>query len=361
MGAMPSTKGAPRASTAQLRDAPGGLSGWTMMNRKRTMALGLAAAALAFPGCARRAAETPPAATRPFRITVQLDWVAEPEHGGLYQALAKGYFREAGLDVVLVQGGPNAFLMPKLATGKADIGQTDSTSTLLAIAQGLPVIQIGAVFQNDPTVLMLHADNPVKRFEDLNGKTIMARPEWAFIPYLKRKYHIEFNTIPQSFSVANFVSNPDFIQQGYYTAEPYYIVKGGAKYPKFLFVWDAGFDAYAALVANRPWAERNPERVRAFMAAFIRGWREYIEGDPAPANALMKSVNPNLNDDFLQFCRGMIIKEKLVIGRGASDDSLVGRISRERFALQISQLEELGILQKGRLTVDQVMTTDYLP
>ena len=109
MGAMPSTKGAPRASTALLRDAAAGLTGWAMMNAKRTVALGLAAAALALQGCARRASQAPAAqaaAAQPFRITVQLDWVAEPEHGGLYQALAKGYFMDAGLDVVLVQGGP---------------------------------------------------------------------------------------------------------------------------------------------------------------------------------------------------------------------------------------------------------------
>jgi hypothetical protein len=57
----------------------------------------------------------------------------------------------------------------------------------------------------------------------------------------------------------------------------------------------------------------------------------------------------------------MIIGEKLVIGRHAADDSQVGRITRERFAIQIHQLEELGILPKGRLNVDQVMTTAYLP
>jgi NitT/TauT family transport system substrate-binding protein len=323
-------------------------------------ALGCAVLALGVAGCSRRA-EAPGAAAQPFRITVQLDWVAEPEHGGLYQALAKGFFREAGLDVELVQGGANAFVMQKLATDKADIGQTDSTNTLVAIAQGLPVIMVGAVFQNDPTVLMLHADSPVKSFGDLNGKTIMARPEWAFIPYLKRKYHIEFNTIPQNFEVANFISNPDFIQQGYFTAEPYYIVRGGGKYPKFLFEWDAGFDAYATLVANRPWAARNAGRLHAFMAAYIRGWRDYLEGDPSPGNELMKRVNPNANDDFMKFCRDMIIKEKLVTGRGATDDSMVGRITRERLALQIRQLEELGILPKGRLNVDQVMTTEYLP
>ena len=72
------------------------------------------------------------AADKPLaKITVQLDWVAEPEHGGFYQALARGFFRDEGLDVTIVPGGPNAFVMPRVATGQADIGQADSTNTLL--------------------------------------------------------------------------------------------------------------------------------------------------------------------------------------------------------------------------------------
>ena len=192
------------------------------MRPLRSITLAAAGIALLCAGCSRQPAAAPESAA-PFKMTVQLDWVAEPEHGGIYQALAKGYFREAGLDVTVIQGGPNAFVMQKLATGKADIGQSDSTNTLLAISQGLPLIQIGAVFQNDPSVLMLHADNPVKRFEDLDGKTIMARPEWAFLPYLRAKYHVNFNIIPQNFAVGNFIADPNFIQQGFYTAEPYYI------------------------------------------------------------------------------------------------------------------------------------------
>jgi len=322
----------------------------------------IAAAAVAA-GCSRQAAPTSAfaAAGEPSKITVQLDWVAEPEHGGFYQAYAKGYFREAGLDVKLLSGGPNALVLQKLATGRADIGQSDSTNVMLAISRGLPLVQIGAVFQNDPSVLMLHADNPVSRFEDLNGRTIMARPEWAFLPYLRRKYRIDFKIVPQNFAVGNFIADRNFIQQGYFIAEPYHIVKGGAKYPKFLYAWDAGFDAYTVIVANRPWAERNAARVRAFMGAYIRGWKDYLEGDPTPANELMKRINPNNTDGFLAFSRKMIIDGKLAAGRDAANDALVGRITRERFANQIRQLEDLDILPKGRLTPDKVMTTAFLP
>jgi hypothetical protein len=56
----------------------------------------------------------------------------------------------------------------------------------------------------------------------------------------------------------------------------------------------------------------------------------------------------------------MIIDERLVTGRegGVGD---IGRITRERFGLQIRQLEELGILKPGAVTVDAAMTDAYLP
>ncbi len=302
------------------------------------------------------------AAPVPTKIVVQLDWVAEPEHGGFYQAQAKGYFKDAGLDVELIPGGPNAFVMQKLATGKAQFGQSDSTNTLLAIAEDIPVIQVAAVFQNDPSVLMLHADNPVTRFEDLGGKTIMARPEWAFLPYLKKKYGIDFKLIPQNFSVANFIADKNFIQQGFYIAEPYHITQGGAKMPRFLYAWDAGFDAYTVLTANKAWCEAHPEQTRAFLAAYIKGWNDYLTGDPAAAHALMKAANPNNTDAFMMFSRQMIIDEKLVIGRGPDGSPAnTGRITAERFQNQIGQLEDLGILAKGKVTVPQAMTTTYLP
>jgi NitT/TauT family transport system substrate-binding protein len=294
-------------------------------------------------------------------ITVQLDWVAEPEHGGFYQALAKGYFKAAGLDVVIVPGGPNGNVMQKIAAGQANIGQADSTNAMLAIAQGAPIINIGAVFQNDPSVLMLHAENPVTRFEELNGKTIMARPEWAFLPYLRKKYGIDFKIIPQNFSVANFIVDKNFIQQGYFIAEPFHIIKSGAEAPKFLFAWDAGFDAYTVLITNKNWATAHAEQVRAFMQAYIHGWEDYLNGDPTPAHELMKKVNVNNTDDFLTFSRQKIIEEQLVTGRQTNGLKLTGRITRERFQNQLKQLEELDILKPHQLSVDQVMTTSYLP
>lgn len=303
------------------------------------------------------------AADKPlFKLTVQLDWIAEPEHGGFYQAQARGFFREEGLDVTLTPGGPGAFVMPMVATGKADIGQADSTNTLLQQAEGLPVLQFAAVFQDDPSGILVNADSAVRKFEDLQGKTIIARPEWAFLKFLQKKYGLNVNVTPQNFSVAAFLGNKEALQQGYFIAEPYHIVKAGGKMPRFLSTWDAGFRSYAVLVTNKKFAREHPAELRAFTRAYVRGWRDYLEGDPAPAHAALKKANENNTDDFMMFSRKMIIDEKLVTGRDATGGpAQIGRLDSARFVTQIAQLEDLGLLPKAKVTAAQAMTTDFLP
>jgi NitT/TauT family transport system substrate-binding protein len=299
---------------------------------------------------------------KPFKLTVQLDWVAEPEHGGFYQAEARGYFREEGLEVTLIPGGPGAQVMPSVATGRADIAQADSTSTLLQQAEGLPVVQFAAVFQDDPSGILVHADSSVRKFEDLQGKAIIARPGWAFLRFLEKKYALKFTVIPQNFSVTAFLGDKEALQQGYFIAEPHHITKAGGKMPRFLSTWDAGFRAYAVLVTNRKFAREHPEQLRAFLRAYIRGWRDYLEGDPKPAHEGMKKANATNTDEFMMFSRQMILDEKLVTGRDKDGGAhQIGRLSVERFATQIAQLEELGILAKGKVTPASAMTTEFLP
>jgi NitT/TauT family transport system substrate-binding protein len=302
------------------------------------------------------------AADKPARITVQLDWVPEPEHGGFYQAQAKGFFREEGLEVVLLPGGPGAQVVPSVATGKVDVGQADDISTLLQQAEGLPLVQFAAVFQDDPSGILVHADSPVRRFEDLQGKTIIARPGWPFLEFLKRKYGLTVNVVAQNFSSAAFLGNKEALQQGYYIAEPFHITQAGGKMPRFLSTWDAGFRGYAVLITNRRFARERPTELRAFTRAYIRGWRDYLEGDPAPAHAALKQAHAQNTDAFMDFSRRMILQEKLVTGRDADGGpAKVGRLDPARYTAQIAKLEELGLLKPGKVTTASALTTEFLP
>ncbi len=302
------------------------------------------------------------AAEKSTRITVQLDWVPEPEHGGFYQAQAKGYFREEGIEVVLLPGGPGAQVVPSVATGKADVGQADDISTLLQQAEGLPLVQFAAVFQDDPSGILVHSDSPVRRFEDLQGKTIIARPGWPFLEFLKRKYGLTVNVVAQNFSSAAFLGNKEALQQGYYIAEPFHITQAGGKMPRFLSTWDAGFRGYAVLITNRRFARERPADLRAFTRAYIRGWRDYLEGDPSPAHAALKQANAQNTDAFMDFSRRMILQEKLVTGRDADGGpAKVGRLDPARYTAQIAKLEEIGLLKPGKVTAAAALTTEFLP
>jgi len=296
-----------------------------------------------------------------FPVVVQLDWVAEPEHGAFYTAEALGYFTAEGLDVELVQGGANANVLEQVATNRANFGQWDSTNAMIAIQEGLPIINIAAVFQHDPSVLMLHESNPVDGFADLDGKLIKARPEWAFLPYLKRTYGIDFRIVPQDFGLELLVADKTMIQQGYFIAEPFHASKQGARL-KWLHVWDAGYDNCNTLIANRTFIDEHPEKTRAFLRAYYRGYKKYMEDDPGPAHRLMMEVNKQVTPAFLAWSRLMIREQKLGRGdpeRGGPGDYLV--LSRERMAAQIEMLEQLDILEPGKLSVDDVMTDEFLP
>lgn len=296
-----------------------------------------------------------------FPINVQLDWVAEPEHGAFYTAKALGYFEDAGLEVTLTQGGAGAYPLNKVGSNVAQIGQADSTSVVLAIAGGAPLINIAAIFQQDPSVLMLHKSNPVSDWKDLDGKTIMARPEWPFLPYLSRTFGIEYEVIPQNFQLTRLIQDENFIQQGFYVAEPYYVEQEGVEL-KYLYVWDAGFDAYTTLFTNTKFARDHPEILKRFLVAVDRGYKEYIEGDPNPAHALMLAINPKVTPAYLDWSRNQIITEKLHRGNpsvGFFADYL--DITEERFKNQIDQLIELQIIKPGAVTPDRVMTRDFLP
>lgn len=324
-------------------------------NRIGHAALALAAAA-AIAGCSRPAASPAGAAAAPVPIVVQLDWFAEPEHGGFYAAEAAGYFKDEHLDVTLVQGGPNAYALQKAGTGQAQLAQADSTSVLTAIASGAPVINVASIFQHDPSVLMMHPDNPVRTWTDLDGKRIMARPEWVFLPYLRRKYGIHFAVLPQNFDLMLLARDHSLIQQGYYIAEPYRLAQQGISL-KYLYAWDTGFDAYTTLAANRDFARRHPQELRAFLRALSRGYAQYFGGDPGPAHALMRRINPRAETGYLDWSRAQILKAHL--DRAPGGQYLA--ISRERYAREIRQLEDLGILRRGAVTPDMAMDGSYLP
>src|ERR1700750_3154173 len=119
------------------------------------------------------------------------DWKAQAEHGGFYQALAQGLYARHGLDVKIIQGGPDVNVPQLLAGGAADFGiGSNSFISLKMLKQGVPVRGVMSVFQKDPQVLMSHPRHDINGLADMKGKPVLVSTAamTSFWPWLKAKF-----------------------------------------------------------------------------------------------------------------------------------------------------------------------------
>ena len=251
------------------------------------------------------------------KIVFATNWYAQAEHGGFYQAIADGLYRQAGLDVTIRMGGPQVNPLQLLVANQIDIAMGDDLQTLGAIEQGLPVVTIGATFQRNPTVIVSHPG--VKSLADLKGRPIAigAASNTTFWPWLKQSYGFtDDQKRPYAFSVQPFLADKNLSQQGYVTSEPHSIEKGGVKPVVFLLA-DAGYPPYAqSLVVTRANATKRADALKRFLSASAEGWKRYL-ANPASANALIKRDNPQMTDDLLTFGHAKIREHALVTGGDA--------------------------------------------
>ena len=318
-------------------------------------------------GCARRDERPPklaeqaapvnsPPVTR--KVVFQMDWFPQAEQGGFYQALAKGFYSEVGLNVDMRPGGPGVAIKIPVAKGDADFGIYRSDDVMLAAGRGLPLMMIAATFQHDPQALMVHDGSPVKSFEDLQGRTVTAALGMAWIPYIQKKYGIKFDLKPLNYGLAGFLADKTTVQQCFMTNEPFYVQQRGLKV-RTLALADSGYDIYQTIICRRELARTQPELVRAFVAASVRGWRDYLDGDPTPAHAVILERNSQTTREQLEFSRGQMIAHSLIKGDRTQGED-IGQLSLERIAREMAVLVDLKIMD-APVPLASIATREFLP
>ncbi|HEX9782167.1 MAG TPA: ABC transporter substrate-binding protein [Opitutaceae bacterium] len=307
-------------------------------------------------GCGPKAADT--ARDELAQVRFQTDWYAQAEHGGHYQALARGFYREAGLDVDIIVGGPGATVPQKMLAGQVEIGMGRSDDIIVNVSNGLPVLIVAALMQHDPQGILLHAKNPIRSFEELDGATIMAVPGANWIAYLRAHYGIDFKLIPLNYSLVQFLTDKSFIQQCFITNEPFFVEQHGA-HPKTLLIASSGYDPYRVIFTTRKFARENPEAVRAFVAASIRGWTDFMSGDPTPGKALIAGRNDKMSTTFMDYSITSMAKHRLIDGDPARGER-TGLLTRQRLQEQVDLLVRLGIIPEA-LPLEKFATFEFLP
>ena len=275
---------------------------------------------------------------------MQADWYPQPEHGGFYTALAKGFYKEEGLDVTILAGGP--FLSPyqQVATGGAQFGMGASDRILESVADGQPLVAVAATMQHDPQGIMVRKESPVQSFADLNGHTVAVQAGSTWFRYLVRRYELNnVREVPAMMSVANFIADPNYIQQAFATSEPFFARQSGVE-TRVLLISDAGFKPYRVMFTTKDFLRQHPDTVRKFIRASLRGWREYLK-DPSVANAAIAKLNPALSPHWMQFTYSALRDGHFVDGEGPGGSQL-GQMEPARWTTLYKQLVDLKVIEK---------------
>jgi NitT/TauT family transport system substrate-binding protein len=273
-------------------------------------------------------------------VSFQTDWYPQPEHGGFYEALLKGYYRDEGLDVTILPGGPMNIADQQVSMGAAQFAMGSSDRILEADSQGEPLIAVGATMQSDPQGVMLHADSPVHSFQDLDGHAIAVKAGSTWFEYLVRRYNLKnAREIPATYSIANFLADPNYIQQIFVTSEPFFAQKAGA-HVRTLLISGTGYSPYRIFYTSRTYLAQHPDVVAKFTRASIRGWRDYMQ-DPSLVNAELLKRNPAQAPEQMQFT-WQALKDGHFIDAG--DPANTGRMDPARWTTMYSQLSDLKLI-----------------
>jgi NitT/TauT family transport system substrate-binding protein len=320
-----------------------------------------AAVAVLLTGCSKEAPVAPTGGSGEAalpKVRFKDDWFPQAEHGGFYQALAKGYYKDAGIDVEIVPGGPGVQVDQILLAGQVDLAMGRSDDIIAWDSVGLPFVIVGVYMERDPQAILVHDESPVRTFADLNNRSIMGVQGSNWIEYIKAHYHIDFRLIPSNFGIAQFMADKDFIQQCFVTDEPYYILKNGG-HPRTLLMSDSGFNPYRIIYTTQRYAREHPAEVRAFMAASLKGWDDFMNGDPSPGKALIAKKNPQMSEEFMDYSTKAMHDYQIVVGRPEAGERL-GLMTRKRLQGQVDDLVRLKIIS-GPIPVDNFARFDFIP
>ncbi len=329
-----------------------------MTKLKLLIASSILGLAVVITGCGKKPDAALPGSPALVKVRFQTDWFPQPEHGGYYQALAKGYYAAEGLDVEILPGGPNAQVMASVATGRADLGMTNGDDVIVAVARGLPIKMVGAEMQRDPQGILFHTEHPLRDLKDLEGKTVMAGAGSTWIQVLEKKLGVKFNLVPLLGDLARFMNNEEFVQQCFVTNEPFFARQRGAKVGALLIASDS-YEPYRVMFTSSEFLGKHSEIVGKFVRASVRGWVDYLSGDPAPANQLLAAKRSDLSPEFMAYSIKAMNDYQLVSGDPKKGEA-AGQLTAARLEKQIKLLQEVGVLDKP-VAVSDVATFEFLP
>lgn len=289
------------------------------------------------------------------QVTLQLKWHHQFQFAGYYAAQQQGFYKDAKLNVKLVEGGPSDSPVGNVLSGKADFGVTGSDILNFYINKD-PVVVISAIYQHNPYVFITLADKKINTPTDLAGKTLMASPDqgWLVLQALFLKEGIPIDSIhiiPHTWNNRDLIEGKVDAMSAYNTVEPEQFKKLGVEI-NMLSPIDYGIDFYGdVLFTTHELADQNPELVERFNQASLKGWEYAMTHQSELADYIL--TLPGVKDrgitktDLMTEAGGM---EKLILPKLVE----IGHINRGRWQNMLAIYQQLGIVS-GEVNLDNFL------
>ena len=313
---------------------------------------------LSFTACGNSAESEP--------ITIVLDWTPNTNHTGIYAAIAKGYFEEAGLTVEVVQP-PEDGAVTLVASGKAQFGVSfqDSLAPAFAGNEPLPVTAVAAVIQHNTSGIVSRAGEGMDTPRGLEGKkyaTWDLDVEKATIRDVMEADGGNFDLV--ELIPSTVTDEVSALKSG--SVDAIWIFYGWAgvacevagletDYFEFADI-DPVFDYYTpVIIGNNSFLEKNPDTAKAFLSALSRGYT-YCAEHPAEAADILMEAAPELkaNPDLVYASQAYLAEEYI------ADAESWGVFDADRWAAFFSWLNENDLMAE-EIDPNFGFTNAYLP
>ena len=283
------------------------------------------------------------------KVSLQLKWLHQFQFAGYYAALEQGFYRDAGLEVEIRQGGPETDATADVASGKADFGVC-TTNVLLPRHDGR-LVSLAVIFQHSPAIMLVPARTRINSIAELRGHPIMDAPGSDDIAAMLKSQGVDYAKLPRidhGGDPRDLVSGDADAMVAYSTNEPFVLDRLGVPYRAFV-PRAFGFDFYGDnLCTSAAQEAAHRGRTRAFVAASLKGWAWALAHEEEAVDLILNRYSKAKSREHLLFeARGTepLIQPELIP---------LGSQSEERWRNIAAAYRDLGMLASAELPKDLV-------
>jgi len=295
-----------------------------------------------------------------YAVTMQLGWLASNGILGEVAADKLGYYKDAGLSLKIVAGGPNIDGVASVASGRANLGSISSSpSLMLARAAGIPIKCIAAGYQQHPFTYFSLKKNPVMKPQDLVGKKVATQgTARILLRALLAKNGISEDDVEVSVmggDMAALMTGQVDVMTGWNTNINALSVLGDQRVDMTL--WDAGIQLYAnPFYVTDETLSKHRDKVEAIIRVSAKGWG-WVHDNPEKAVEYLVERYPNLDMEAELKAVGLITAFSFNANTAKNG---WGAMTRENWEAQISTYDKLGQFEGSAPKLDDLVDFSIL-